>query len=247
MRPIFPTQAQENRLARIYGTVVRVWETGATERIVPAYSQSLSELVRDDVGDIQYQIEETDSAALRAVLNFRGLFSDWLLDFTSWHFRRFNSNLKYAANVDLNSVLTDNPQETMEAIIARNIALVRSVSDQTRERIQDIVYRGLTNRTPVREVAKEIAAATGLARDRSRRIASDQLSKISSSLDESRMRDIGINSFKWNHSDKKNFRPEHKARDGKIFSWEDPRIKQDKPGYKPFCGCKAMGVIEGDV
>lgn len=247
LRPIIPTQAQENSLAKLYLDVVKVWTNGAAERIIPAYSRTLSGLITDDVADIDYQIAETDSAAVRAVLNFSSLFRGWLFDFNTWHFRRFNSNLKYSTNVDLNSIIGEEPTETLESIIARNTALVRAVSDQTRERISDIVYRGLTNRTPVREVAKEIATATGLARDRARRIASDQLVKASAAFDESRMRDIGITKFKWMHSEKKNFRPEHKARDGKIYNWDDPVIKNDKPGYAPFCGCKARGVIEGDA
>lgn len=246
LRPIIPTQAQENTLARIYLAIPRVWSEAATNRIIPAYSRTLSQMARDSVSDIEFEIAETDSTILRAVLTFQNAFRAWGADFSMWHFRRFAANLKYATNVDLGDILGADDSDTMAAILSRNVALVRSVSDQTRERIQDIVYRGVTNRTPVAEVAKEIAQATGLAKARSRRIASDQLVKMSAALDESRMRDIGIDSFKWMHSHKKNFRPHHKERDGRIFKWDDPEIRSDKPGFAPFCGCKARGVIEGD-
>ena len=246
MRPIFPTAAQETRLTRYYVSVVNVWSEAAATRILPAYARTLSGMVGDTVQDIQYEIAETEGFIVRAILTFRAQFEAALNDFSMWHFKRFVANLKYVTNVDLSTIVDPNVGETLESIMARNVALVRSVSDQTRERIQDIVYRNLQNRTPVREVAKEIAEATGLSRARARRIASDQLVKTSAALDESRMRDIGIDKFKWFHSGKRHFRPHHKARDGKTYAWDDPEIKNDKPGYAPFCGCKAQGVIGDD-
>lgn len=235
LRPIFPTQNQENQLARLYLDIPNIWVAGIRDRIIPAYARALGELVMDDATDIQFQVDATNDGTLRAIASFRDLFSGWLGDFSMWHFTRFNSNLKYATNVDASTLVFPGEPLTLQAIIERNVALVRNVSDQLRGQIQDIVFRGLTNRTPIREVAKEIFEKTGLARDRSRRIASDQLSKISSTMDESRMRDLGIDQFKWNHSGKVHFRPWHKERDGKIFSWDDPEIKNDKPGFAPFC------------
>ncbi len=48
------------------------------------------------------------------------------------------------------------------------------------------------------------------------------------------------------HSRKKHPRKEHVARDGNVYKWTDPAIIDDKPGYAPFCGCRAAFVLELD-
>jgi SPP1 gp7 family putative phage head morphogenesis protein len=135
-------------------------------------------------------------------------------------------------------------RETLETIIARNVSLVRDVSEQARARIGDAVFRGLTERTPAREVASQVREAVAMSRRRSINIASDQLTKISSSLDSERMQQAGIEQWKWMHSGKLHPREEHKARNGKLYSFSKPPA--DMPGQLPFCGCRKLAVVELD-
>lgn len=115
--------------------------------------------------------------------------------------RQFISSLRYSTNVDLTTqMLAGDVEETMDDVIARNMALIHNVSDQTRGRISDIVFRGLQNRAPTREVAREIAKATGMARRRALNIAMDQTQKLSASLDRQRQLQVGMTSFIWIHN-----------------------------------------------
>ncbi|HWK65387.1 MAG TPA: phage minor head protein [Rhizobiaceae bacterium] len=248
---IEPTKAQRDDLARLYMRTVRVWVTGARERIVPAYERALAEqraadaLTRDRAGDVEVEIEAVNNEAVRTVFTFRGLFQAWADALQTWHMRRFVSALLYATKVDLTTQMhAGDVEETIEDVIARNVALVRDVSDQARGRISDIVFRGLQNRTPAREVAKEIAEATGMARRRALNIAMDQTQKLSSALDRQRQLQVGMTSFEWRHSGKLHYRPEHLARNGKVFAWSSDVGRNDPPGMAPFCGCKAKGVLE---
>ena len=251
MQAIEPTKAQERDLARLYVAIVRVWANGAKERILPAYGRSLAEqrasdgLTIDRAGDVEVEIEAVESEAVRSIFTFRGLFQAWADTLQRWHMSKVISQLSYATNVDLSTQMdAGDVQETMEDVVARNVALVRNVSDQTRGRISDIVFRGLQNRTPVREVAKEINEAVQLGRKRSLRIAIDQTTKLSTSLDRQRQLQLGMTSFEWRHSGKEHYRPEHKARDGKTFKWSSDVGRNDPPGQAIFCGCKARGVLE---
>nr|WP_254799549.1 phage minor head protein [Falsochrobactrum sp. TDYN1] len=253
MPQIEPTKAQRDDLARIYMSVVRVWKAGVNDRIFPAYKQALAEqiasdrLMRDRVGAVEAEIEAVEGEAVRTVLTFRGLFQLWADRLQLWHMRRFISTLVYATKVDLSTQMhAGDVTETLEDMIARNVSLVRNVSDQARGRIADIVYRGLQNRTPPRDVAKQLSEAVGLSRDRSLRIAIDQSQKLSSALDKERQLQVGMTSFKWLHSGKKHYRPEHLARNGKVYSWDSEVAKSDPPGFAPFCGCKAKGLLELD-
>lgn len=234
LRPIQTTQAQAKALQRIYAPIMQVWSVGVRERILPAYARSLATFTGDSPVDIEVEIEAVDEEAVRATLDFRALFREWAQSLMLWHVNRIGSQLTYATNVDLTTQL-GGASETIEDLLARNTALVRDVSDQAMGRIADIVFRGLQQRTPIRDVAKEINDALGLGRARSLRIASDQTVKLSAALDRLRQEQLGFDSFVWRHSGKVHYRPEHLARDGQVFSWGSDVAKEDPPGYAPFC------------
>lgn len=250
LREIVPTKAQENDLARLYVAVVRVWAEGVRERIIPAYRRSLVQqttdaLMLDRAGDVEAVIEIVGEQAARAIVSFRGLFEGWVDRVSRWHLGRVVRSLKYATNVDLSTQLhTGDVAGTIEDVLSRNVALIRNVSDQTRGRISDIVFRGLQTRTPARDVAREISKAVGMGRDRSLRIAMDQTQKLSASLDRDRQLQLGMTSFEWIHSRKKHPRQEHIERDGKVYEWSGDVGRNDPPGQAPFCGCKAKGILE---
>lgn len=248
--PIYTTKAQEQALAKLYIKVLQAWVKGIHAFILPEYARSLSELMRDSPVDLEAAIRVTEEGAVTEIFTFRNWMRTWLEAIMTWHTRRFISSIRYATNVDLETQLTPaDPEvnETLEDVLSRNVALVRNVSDQLRGRIADIVFRGLQARTPVREVAKQISGATGLARARSLRIASDQTVKLSSALDRERQLQVGMVAFKWKHSGKVHYRPHHLARNNKTFFWNGEVARKDPPGFAPFCGCKAQGIIGEEV
>nr|WP_232843939.1 phage minor head protein [Allopontixanthobacter sediminis] len=134
---------------------------------------------------------------------------------------------------------------SLQVVIERNVALVRSVSDQARTRIADAVFRGLNDRRPSREVAKEIREAVEMSRRRAKNIASDQLSKLTGQLNEERTRQSGIEEYKWVASGKVHFRENHRARDGKVFDWDNPPA-DGHPGQAIFCGCASRAYLDLD-
>jgi len=140
-------------------------------------------------------------------------------------------------------------------VIARNVGLVRSVSDETRRRIADAVFRGLQARTPPRTVAKEIAEAVGIGRKRALRIAAHQNVVLSSQLNEERRRQAGITEWIWVHSRKRHPRLEHQERDGNLYTddpskagreYEGKTIRpapETRPGEEINCGCTSRALL----
>jgi len=251
MREIVPTKAQETDLARLYIAIMRVWAVGVRNRILPAYRRSLEQqrandaLTQDRAGDVEVEIGAVEGEAVRSIFTFRGLFQAWADAFQRWHMRKIVDMLRYSTNIDLTTQLhAGDVAETIEDVLARNVALVRNVSDQARGRIADAVFRGLQNRTPARDIAKEINEALGLGRDRSLRIASDQLQKLSAALDQERQEQLGATSFIWVHSGKRHPRIEHLERNGKEFDWKSEVGRNDPPGRAINCGCKARMVLK---
>lgn len=240
------TQAQQRALYRLYLPVVQAWVDGS-ERIVAEYGRTLSQLTFDSPSDVAAEIAATEEGAVKATFDFRAFFVEWAQALNLWHVNRIGSQLTYATGLELTQFLGP-VNLTVEDYLERNTALVRDISDQARGRIADIVFRGLSNRTPTRDVAKEIADATGLARKRALRVAIDQTVKLSAALDAQRGHELGFEGYEWQHSQKIHYRADHKARDGKYFAFGSDIDLTDPPGYAPFCGCKrrlSTGELDG--
>jgi SPP1 gp7 family putative phage head morphogenesis protein len=169
----------------------------------------------------------------------------WALRVEGVHRGKWTRSVLSATDIDLNTVLTaGDVNDTVEASINWNVALIRDVDAELQRRIANAVFAGFQRRAPADEIAKEIREATGMARARARRIAGDQTVKLGARLNQARQEQAGLTSFKWRHSGKVHPRSWHLARNGHIYSWANPGIPSDDlPGVPPYCGCTAQGVV----
>lgn len=250
LRPIEPTAALAQELAAIYLDVVKEWTAAVKATILPAYAEALlakptlDRGIADDVGPIERAMESTEETLSRLVLPLNPRLSRWALRVERWHRQKFEAAVKAGTGVDVAPFVSGAGGEAaIRLSVAKNIELIRSVSDQTRHRIANVLWRGYEQKLPIAEIAKQINVATKLSRDRAWRIASDQTVKLAAQLDRDRQAEAGIEDFKWRHSGKVHFRPKHKARDGKIYSWAKNDLQGDLPGVAPFCGCKAQAHV----
>jgi uncharacterized protein with gpF-like domain len=240
-----------------YKPVTDTWLT-ALPRIEDAYARTLSEMTTDSPADVRAEIDGAAEAVNRLLLILTPELRDWALRVESRVRGAWRGAVLSATGVDLQTVIgPEDARATLETFIQWNADLVKDVSAQIKQRISNEVFSGLSQRKPARDVAKAIREATGLGRDRSLRIASDQLSKVSSDLARERRREAGIEVFAWHHSKKLNPREDHRARDGKLYS-ENPALvgkkmdgktvhaappADDVAGMKPYCGCRERAVM----
>jgi uncharacterized protein with gpF-like domain len=251
-----------------YAPIVDIW-TGAQVAIMEEYERTLREtaptsgdrapvLTADSASSIDAQIERALAAASAVIVTIRPKLDAWGRLAEAWHRRRWQATVQAATGLDLSAIIgPEDARETLDAVIARNVGLVRAVSDDARQRIADTVYRGLQARTPASEMAKEIAEGVGMARKRALRIAAHQNVVLSSQLNEERRRQAGIDSWIWRHSGKVHARDDHKARDGKLYTDNPDRVgttyegravleapdASDLPGIPPNCGCTSQSVL----
>lgn len=253
LRDIVPPATLASDLyAAAYKPVVELWASRA-DAIIAEYERSLSSLTTDSPADLQAQLDAATSDLERLFILLDAALRDWALRTEKWQRDKWRGAVLSATGVDLQTLIgPEDVRATLEQYLEWNTALVRDVSAQARQRISNAVFTGLTQRKPVREVAAEIREAVGMARDRSMRIAADQLSKITSSLADERRREAGISVWKWRWSHKKHGRPEHIARDGKLYADTEAGADEaqginpppgDRPGQLPFCGCRAQTVM----
>lgn len=239
-----PSTLATDLFAVAYRPVITAW-TDALPRIEAAYARTLSEITQDSPADVRAEIDGAAAAIDRLVLLLSPGLRDWVLRVEQWHRGKWRGAVLSATGVDLQTMIgAGDMRAPIETAIEWNTALIDDVSAQAKQRISNAVFDGLRNRTPAREVAKSVREAADMGRARSVRIASDQLSKITSSLAEERRREAGIDEYKWVWSRKKHGRAEHIARDGKEFSDANPPPEQ--PGQLPYCGCRSRAIIRFD-
>lgn len=257
LRDIAPPAILATDLFRqAYLPVIAAW-TQALPRINAEYERTLSTMTQDSPADVQREVDDAASALQRLLLLLTPEIRDWAFSIERWHRGKWRGAVLAATGVDLGTMIgPEDMRQSLETAIEWNVSLVKDVSDQIRQRIGNAVFDGLRNRTPAREVAKAISDAVGLGRDRSLRIASDQLSKLSNSLADERRREAGIMAWEWVHGRKLHPRASHVMRNGNYYSDDDAGVgseingkklltpPEDRPGQLPFCSCRSRSVID---
>jgi hypothetical protein len=202
----------------------------------------------DSIFDLDSILAAIEGDLQRIVLTITPSLRQWAVRAEGWQRGKWTGAVLTATGIDLKTMLgASDVSDTVDSFLSRNVALIRSVSDETRHRVSDIVLRNYQARTPLRQVAKEMSEAVDLSRKRALRISADQNSKMAARLDQARQEQAGISSFKWRHSLKKHPRAAHVAHDGRVYRWDALPLldgKPDRPGDAPFCGCRAQAVID---
>ena len=239
-----PSTSASDLYAGAYAPVIAAW-TEAIDLILAAYERALSAMTTDSPADVGRVVEQREGVAFRVALTIRARLEQWAMRLEALHRRKWRAAVLIATSIDIGTMIgAGDMRMPIAASIERNVSLVKSVSEQARTRIGDAVFRGLTRRAPAAEVAKEIRDAVAMSRRRAMNIAADQMVKLASALNEERRREAGIATWEWMHSGKAHPREEHKARNGKRYSDDDPPA--DMPGELPFCGCTSRAVLDMD-
>lgn len=255
LRTINPPATMATDLFRaVYLPVVQAWGA-AIEPIMAEYERTLVQMTTDSPADVDARIDFVDRELQRLYLELTPRLRDWVYRVERWFRGKWVGATLSATGVNIDTLIgPGDVQETLDAVIGRNVALIKDVGQQAQGRISDAVFRGLTARTPAREVAAEIREAVDMSRRRSLGIASHQLSALSESLADERRRQAGITRWGWVHSRKLRPRPEHVARDGKVYAEtvaeaDPPHVlppPEDRPGQKPGCGCRSRAIVTFD-
>lgn len=248
-RPIVPPgMLASNLYAAAYRPVIEAWQA-AIPAIMAEYERSLSAMTQDSPADIGALFERHESDLLRLILTLKLRLAEWGFRVERWQRGKWTGNVLSATGVNVSTMIgPEDARMTVGAAIERNTSLIKSVSEQTRARVGEAVFRGLNQRRPAREVAKEITEAVGMSRRRALRISADQSTKLASALNDERRREAGISAWEWVHSGKAHPRPEHVRRNGHRYDDEassgDSAPPEDRPGEEPFCGCTSRAVLD---
>lgn len=135
--------------------------------------------------------------------------------------------------------------QEMEAFVADNVALIKTIPSQFFGSIQGIVSDGARSGKNMKDITADIQKRTGAAKSRAKFIARDQVSKFNGDLNKLRQKNVGINSYIWSTSLDERVRQSHAAKEGKKFRWDNPPNDTGHPGEDYNCRCVAIPVLQG--
>jgi SPP1 gp7 family putative phage head morphogenesis protein len=155
-------------------------------------------------------------------------------------------------------VIPKGMEEVSNAIVAENVALIKSIPSQYFTDITGSVMRSITTGARLSVLISEIQKYDGVTERRARNIALDQTRKAYNSINKQRMQAVGVKQFEWIHSGGgQHPRKSHIAMNGNIYSFDDlPIINKEQvgsgyegpitgiPGQAINCKCTMVPVIE---
>lgn len=151
------------------------------------------------------------------------------------------------------TAITADLSQQIKAATAENVGLIKSIAQQYHERVAGAVYRSVSQGYDggTDYLLGELNRFEGLSKQRAEFIAVDQTRKITTAMNDARMRKAGIRKFEWIHSGGgAEPRKLHKELDGKVFSLDDPPIIDERtgerglPGQLINCRCTMRPILD---
>jgi hypothetical protein len=149
--------------------------------------------------------------------------------------------------------VTPEVRDILDATVAENVSLIRSIPEQFHTEIAGLVMRSVTAGRDLSTLSKELLKRYRITRKRAELISRDQNNKATASIRRARETSLGLEEGIWLHSKAgKEPRPTHLANHGKRFSisegWLDPDPKVNKrimPGELINCRCTWRPIVKG--
>lgn len=130
---------------------------------------------------------------------------------------------------------------------AMNASLISSIPEQTISQVESLVFQGLQSGTRYENLAEDIAGRFGVAENRAKLIARDQISKLNGQLTQLRQTNNGVTKYIWRTSQDERVRESHADLEGTTQSWDDPPSVDGEsvhPGEAINCRCYAEPVFD---
>lgn len=140
-------------------------------------------------------------------------------------------------------------QDAMNATIAENVSLIKSIPSQYLTQVEGSIMRGFSAGRDLKQITDELQKHYGVSARRAARIALDQSNKLSATVTQARRLELGITQAVWVHSGGgKKPRASHvkAGHDKLVFDVEKGAyIDGDyiQPGYLPYCRCVSKSIL----
>ncbi len=134
-------------------------------------------------------------------------------------------------------------REEVKLFTRDNVNLITSMSEDHFDKVEGTLIRDIRAGKKNTEIAENIRKISRQSKNRTKLIARDQTAKFYSSLQENRMKDAGIDRYRWSTAADERVRASHRRLNGRFYSFNKPP-SVGNPGQPIQCRCVAIPVIE---
>ncbi|MDO9417023.1 phage head morphogenesis protein [Pararhizobium sp.] len=162
------------------------------------------------------------------------------------HTDNFAATVKKAIGIDVRALVREEDLgEYLEAAIARNVSLIKSLADDVVRRVEQTVIENSLAGNSVKTLRKALVEQYGITDRRAQTIARDQMGKFHADMDQIRQQQAGIDEYEWRTVADERVRERHRQLNGTVYKWgQSTGAEQGLPPGKPvLCRCRARGVI----
>lgn len=271
-RQLFPHRIEENYASSLLGIVAASRETAShliaeLPRLLDTAGRArdhIDSLRRTDVGEakrahdlIQAARDRMRFATQRTVT--LPLIASVARRANAHQREQFARQVKAALGVDLwtprsvdirtdaassRGVRLDAAAHTVDAFIAHNVSLIKSLGDQPLDEVEGLVARAFSIGTRHETLAKEIERRFDVARSSARLIARDQLGKLNGQLAADRQKEIGVKRWEWQTVGDGAVRKTHAALEDNVYSYSGDPQPPFMPGEEVNCRCSPRPIFE---
>jgi len=128
--------------------------------------------------------------------------------------------------------------------IAENVSYIKGIRDEYATKVEQIIYRGVTQGQSYGEMAQSIKHQTHLSDNRAAFIARDQSGTVYGQMTRKRHQAVGINHFSWHGMLDERERPSHVAREGVVYDYDTADLL---PGQDYGCRCVPDPVFDDEL
>ncbi len=261
--PQFPVQAEREYL-RLAGQYMRILKE-ELENGLPALKEVYGQEQETDAHVSGSRQDGFAGLLVRAAEIFRGIKERILEKTEGFGLRRRLGNIArmnrkltvkewkktvkstIGINIMEDYYLGDFYMESMEAWVEENVRLIKTVPEDTLDRMKEIVCDGFMKGKPPGRMAEEIRKAYGMGKRHAELIARDQTGKLNGQIQKAQQTDAGITEYVWYTCMDGRVRRSHKELHGKKFRWDDPPENSDgrkcHPGQDFQCRCIGRPVF----
>lgn len=225
----------------ILNTMLREIRKEFNASVMPAYS--FERKYNADRGNwfisLQHVVEES---AQNAAQKMTGLLEKESVSFT----KRFIAVIKRATGISFKGLFSKrDTQTTIQNYTEQNVALIKSLGQETFGKLEQMIYRAKVNKTPASQLSAEIQRIFKTSKTRANLIAVDQLASLNSDLTAARAKIAGIEYYKWHGRLDSRERALHLRLEGRTYKFGKRTDAENglAPGKPVRCRCVASMIV----
>ena len=249
LSPISDSIGAEKEYLKTLRAMLRRLAVVVREGILPEAERELAarkaDLTQDAMGDNSFEQLRLVAEALQRVSE--AIVARIVELEAGRHTDKWLASVRAALGIDIATVVRqEDLSDYLLSAVARNAAMIQSLSSDTVTRVERAVYDAILQGRTVKQLRSQLTHEFGMLDSRAKLIARDQVSSLNADLNEIRHRQAGINRYVWSTSNDERVRPRHQAIDGREYVYGEPTGAEDglPPGRPINCRCVAQPIVE---